>query len=566
MSEASTVVIEGREANAKGNVEACGGGDGDGGRRFQTPETSEFLGNVYNAVVLAGRCVGNDAVQFPGRDRILQVMKNMGKDAQADSKKSNKTGGRRSNPSQFGIWRSAMEFLKERGLIHAKPNSGTFVSTEVGSIGDLLALLEKGIDLDEIQMAGGKPHAGKPQQFGGRPSLAAEEESSETDDETIVSSSEEEIAAEILSELKNCSEIPPQSSSKRRAKKSSSSSKRGPRSASSAAQKYVSVAPVGFELKGPWQPQNDQEEGEYTNFLNKLVSSNNNITYWTHSRLKKSVAAIFGVLHQAPFGLPRIELRNYARAFVGDTGLLDYTIKVLVNMELCGFFMKRETNPESGKLLYYVEYVDEERKREHQAFRSQAVVVEKKENVDPTGVPAAHAAPPQRSTGKRKVSSPKRFEDYKSTINTMKPPKKRYIAPPAPVAAAAAAAAAVPVVSKKVAAPASPLPPPLGEGYVRRQERVNEAQGKLIVGSDKVVSCQKEVNNFVTSAIKQFRQQIDTIQVEHNRQPFSKTSTEDKQMTWVNKCVQGEILREITGVYHDMNQVREQLKQIDTLG
>merc|ERR1711977_516424 len=325
----------------------------------------------------------------------------------------------------------------------------------------------------------------------------------------------EEIAAEILSELKNCSEIPPQSSSKRRAKKSSSSSKRGPRSASSAAQKYVSVAPVGFELKGPWQPQNDQEEGEYTNFLNKLVSSNN-------------------------------------------------TIKVLVNMELCGFFMKRETNPESGKLLYYVEYVDEERKREHQAFRSQAVVVEKKENVDPTGVPAAHAAPPQRSTGKRKVSSPKRFEDYKSTINTMKPPKKRYIAPPAPVAAAAAAAAAV--VSKKVAAPASPLPPPLGEGYVRRQERVNEAQGKLIVGSDKVVSCQKEVNNFVTSAIKQFRQQIDTIQVEHNRQPFSKTSTEDKQMTWVNKCVQGEILREITGVYHDMNQVREQLKQIDTLG
>merc|ERR1711977_209725 len=189
----------------------------------------------------------------------------------------------------------------------------------------------------------------------------------------------EEIAAEILSELKNCSEIPPQSSSKRRAKKSSSSSKRGPRSASSAAQKYVSVAPVGFELKGPWQPQNGQEEGEYTNFLNKLVSSNNNITYWTHSRLKKSVAAIFGVLHQAPFGLPRIELRNYARAFVGDTGLLDYTIKVLVNMELCGFFMKRETNPESGKLLYYVEYVDEERKREHQAFRSQAVVVEKKE-------------------------------------------------------------------------------------------------------------------------------------------------------------------------------------------
>ena len=87
----NTVVIEGREANAKGNVEACGGGDGDGGRRFQTPETSEFLGNVYNAVVLAGRCVGNDAVQFPGRDRILQVMKNMGKDAQADSKKSNKT-------------------------------------------------------------------------------------------------------------------------------------------------------------------------------------------------------------------------------------------------------------------------------------------------------------------------------------------------------------------------------------------------------------------------------------------------------------------------------------------
>ena len=48
-------------------------------------------------------------------------------------------------------------------MIHAKPNSGTFVSPEVGSIGDLLALLEKGIDLDEIQMAGGKPHAGKPQ-------------------------------------------------------------------------------------------------------------------------------------------------------------------------------------------------------------------------------------------------------------------------------------------------------------------------------------------------------------------------------------------------------------------
>ena len=70
-------------------------------------------------------------------------------------------------------------------------------------------------------------------------------------------------------------------------------------------------------------------------FLEELIAENNNgKTNWTQGRLHKSVAAIFGVLHVAPRGLPRIELRNAARAFVGDTGLLDYTIKVLVNKVL----------------------------------------------------------------------------------------------------------------------------------------------------------------------------------------------------------------------------------------
>ena len=65
------------------------------------------------------------------------------------------------------------------------------------------------------------------------------------------------------------------------------------------------------------------------------------------------MAAIFGVLHAAPRGLTRIELRNAARAYVGDTGLLDYTIKVLVNMTLCGFYMRREVSHPFFNFLYF---------------------------------------------------------------------------------------------------------------------------------------------------------------------------------------------------------------------
>ena len=104
---------------------------------------------------------------------------------------------------------------------------------------------------------------------------------------------------------------------------------------------FISLAAFNKYTQGPWQPADEEEEEAYLTFLEELIAENNNgKTNWTQGRLHKSVAAIFGVLHVAPRGLPRIELRNAARAFVGDTGLLDYTIKVLVNKVLCGFFMK----------------------------------------------------------------------------------------------------------------------------------------------------------------------------------------------------------------------------------
>ncbi len=148
-------------------------------------------------------------------------------------------------------------------------------------------------------------------------------------------------------------------------------------------------------------------------------------------------------------------------SYVGDTGLLDYTIKVLVNRELCGFYMKRETDSVTGKLLYYAAAVDGANLPSKQHTQME------KENNAPVSETSSEAVlaesqskyePEEQRTGKRKVGAPKRFEDY------MKPIKKRasgghggHSAPQAAVATPRQ-----PFAQEHLPAPPPPLPPALG--------------------------------------------------------------------------------------------------------
>mmetsp|Transcript_907 Transcript_907/g.2500 ORF Transcript_907/g.2500 Transcript_907/m.2500 type:complete len:493 (+) Transcript_907:372-1850(+) len=393
-----------------------------------TPETSRFVSDVYQAVLLAASCTGGDSVQFPGRDRVLQVMKQREwlPEARGGLQEEDKAGGKgrrsggRAGTSQYGMWRTAMDFLKQKGWIHTKPNSGTYVAAHVGTLDDLLARLNSGVTVEEDDVSAPRVRLS-------RSALSSSDDDEEENSSgTTIGSSEEEIAAEILLQfpLDVTSNKRAHGPSAPRKRKRQSTSQKASAAAGSAKKSPNAGAaiPTGFSLTGPWKPRDHAEEREYIKLLDELVKQNLNITYWTHSRLKKSVAAIFGVLHACPYGLPRIQLRNYARAYVGDTGLLDYTIKVLVNKELCGFYMKRETDSVTGKLLYYVASVNG-----GAIHRPLAQPQMEKENEAPTsessgGVIASEedeGREAHQRAGKRKVAAPKRFEDY------MKPPKKR---------------------------------------------------------------------------------------------------------------------------------------------
>lgn len=351
--------------------------------------------------------------------------------------------------------------------------------------------------------------------------------------------SEEEIAAEILQDLKFTKGIP---GSRRRAAMASSAAMAATGAkqlASPTAQNQTrrrrrggqqltsfDANTVDFQLRGPWEPVGEEEEEEYSDFLQVLVKGNNNVTNWSQARLKKSVAAIFGVLHAAPRGLTRIELRNAARAYVGDTGLLDYTIKVLVNASLCGFFMRRETCEETGKLLYTVDFADAERKRAYDAALSEGGSAEEE---DRDGAHhGRHAAAQRRDLGKRKISSPKRFEDFKSSLDfhvsrqvTTAPHVKRVKYTRIPPQ--------VPQVPQ-----CNPLPVKLDDAFVKMQERVNLAQGRLIVGRPQTAAAEVE-------AI---------------------VAQEAAMAPWVNQCLQNEIFKEVTNAHQDTAHLRDQLKQI----
>jgi len=516
--------------------------------------------DMYQAVLAASNH-NHSGVQFPGRDKLIPILKKKDKDCG------------RAKGTFFTAWKSAVEILNKRGLIDTIPNSGTFVSyTEVGNIGNLLKVLQRNMTKN--------PNA--PQAFVVKPAPTSNTNTeSESDvimevledkdeDGVAVHSSEEEIAAGILTGFKLIQEPKPKASKrKRKARKQSPN--------------VVSYTlPTDFELNGPWEPKDDVEHQSYMNFLDDLIHENNNVTHWTHARLQKSVAAIFGVLHAAPRGLPRIELRNTARAFVGDTGLLDYTIKVLVNKELCGFYMKRETDSATGKLLYYAEYVDEETRKELLAYNAQAkkslqtfkprtektpVVHRRKASLKPGGAgnkrPSEASTKVARSNGKRKVHSPKRFADYTSDLDYTMPPKKRYI----PTAHESNHRKSVAAARQQQN---NPLPPELDSSYINMQQRLNAQQGKMIASHE--VSCKQEVKNFISGVVDQFRQQmtantfhaVQEMKQQQQVQPMSAiASLED---SWVQACLREQIIREISGLHQDMKKVGEQLKQVDPLG
>ena len=153
-----------------------------------TPKTSAFMADVYEAIRIASTCVGASSSQFPGRDKILQVMRTM---QRAPESTGRSTG--------FSTWRNAVEFLKRRNLVHTVPNSGTFVSETIGTIGGLLDLLAKGIPAEEereflsslrrVRRSGSNSYS--------RDTLQNSEDEYSAD-----GSSEEEIAAGILQDLK----------------------------------------------------------------------------------------------------------------------------------------------------------------------------------------------------------------------------------------------------------------------------------------------------------------------------------------------------------------------------
>lgn len=553
---------------------------------------------MYRAILVAGDIVGEAAVQFPGRDKLLQIMKNV--DMSCNQPKG----------TTFGAWRLAIEHLKKVGLVHSIPNSGTFVShSKVRNIGNLLEMLRKVLSLREESNQGrgaaayasiGNQKEEEQHDHFSSESLSTvieEEEGTDHEEDTILTSSEDELAAEILKDLKFSEPIKASSSSRRKKKKggpasnTNSGSRHAPkarggrRSASNGSGgnggAVAYTLPSDFELKGPWQPKDEGEKEAYLLFLDRLLEENKNVTHWTKARLQKSVAAIFGVLHVAPRGLPRIELRNAARAFVGDTGLLDYTIKVLVNRVLCGFYMKRDTDPSTGKLLYYAEFVDPETKQQlekqlrKQASYSQQVNQQKvqprrrrerkptftKNNTnqaatagremdesDSQNKPSDPGS--MRSNGKRKVNSPKRFADYSHDYT--KPAKKRHTA-----AAQEDIANDLPLPKKNVHED-TPLPPKLQPSYVHMQQRVNVEQGNMIASPD--VSCKKEVQGFVNGMIKHFQEQSHNIV-----QAPSLASYQEMQNNWVNQRLQGQIMVELSGMYQAIQKVGEQLKEVDPL-
>ena len=319
---------------------------------------AEFMEGIYQAVSTACEVAGRSSAQLPGRDKILQVMRS---NFHSIGKKV----------SGFTVWRNTLEFLKMANLVYTVPNSGTFVKIDGkhGSIGQVLDLIETGVRVEDLgyqadlrrHFKGLKVTRSNSGNSGGvtyssESTVVAEAGDEEDASEGGQGSSEEEIAAVILQDLKFTKEeeeLKTKASSQAApalvaTRKPQPAKKRGGYQPST-----FDPSTVGFPLKGPWVPATDEEETEYYDFLNVLVRGNRNVTSWTHARLKKSVAAIFGVLHAAPRGLTRIELRNAARAYVGDTGLLDYTIKVLVNMTLCGFYMRREVSHPFFIFLYF---------------------------------------------------------------------------------------------------------------------------------------------------------------------------------------------------------------------
>lgn len=573
---------------------------------------------MYRAVCVAGDTVGEGAVQFPGRDKLLQIMRNKDKD-------SGEPRG-----TMFGAWRLAIEHLKNVGIVHSVPNSGTFVSYgKVGNIGSLLQMMRETLDLKKGEFQGGdaSAYADGPIDYNDYDSstesvIEEEQGGSDSDDDTIHSTSEDELAAEILKDLKFSEAPMPKATAKasRRKKKTNATASKSTKvrrnTTNTSAVAYT--LPSDFDLKGPWQPADEEEEEAYLVFLEELIAENNNgKTNWTQGRLHKSVAAIFGVLHVAPRGLPRIELRNAARAFVGDTGLLDYTIKVLVNKVLCGFFMKRDTDPLTGKLLYYAEFVDPELKDqiqrnlerqpcyskqlEQQVVQQNASHSQRRRNPkkSPNATMRTHtttAAPgvvfvgggdssdsgcgggggTRSREGKRKVHSPKRFADYESPshFEHAKPAaKKRHTT--AATATTSKTYVAAPEQERKddhltLAAKKAkevlqntPLPPTLDADYVYRQQRVNAQQGTSLVASPEV-SCKKEVQGFVNGMIKQFQEQSHNIVIPRPSLP-SKASYVDVQTNWVQQCLQGQIMKELTGMSQEIKKIGEQLKQVDPL-
>jgi len=314
------------------------------------------------------------------------------------------------------------------------------------------------------------------------------------------------------------------------------------------------AATIDFELKGPWAPKDAQEEADYQNFLNLLVKANNNQTNWSHSRLKKSVAAIFGVLHAAPRGLPRIELRNAARTFVGDTGLLDYTIKILVDMDLCGFTMKRVSDDATGKLLYFLEFSEtgDRLQRLPAHTRKWKETLASEENRPPPQMgTGSHivAERNQRESGKRKVSSPARYKDYSKYDSPAhhyqsyaKPQTADPLTPLAP--SVKRSRYFLPAAPKPVAVEGiNPMPPPLDQGHAHREERVSAESGRMILGTKEAMAPAEEVEALVKDAAAQ-------------------APNPELKNAWVNQCLQSEIWKEVTGAYHDVRQLRGQVSTL----
>ena len=310
----------------------------------------------------------------------------------------------------------------------------------------------------------------------------------------------------------------------------------GPRRVSSARMPGLPPAPPPFEVIGPWKPSCPAEQAQFDALLDGLVSENKNITYWTHARLKKSVAAIFAVLKCAPYGLARIELRNAARQFVGDTGLLDYTIKVLVNREVAGFYMRRETDENTGKLLYYAGYTD------------------------PAAAPAIAPRPPHTprmasAPAPLAVHAPLSAAPPASVASPAGPGQPGF--PPVPKRKRSGS-----LLARKKLCPSdeaermllraqqgmscAPTPPTLDPAWVARTSRVQEAQGRMTAAS--AVPCAREVDALVSGAIRQFAQS---------------SATQHILQAQVANLVHAQIMREVKGVLGDIQTLNKDLQAID---